>query len=218
MTTDKDLKRRIRARMEKTGESYTTARSQMLRPQSVPLPDHYHDLVGVSDDAVAAKTGMNWPQWVETLDQAGARTMEHGAIAKWVHARIGLDWWAQTVTVGYERIRGLRDVGQRRGGGYEASKSRTFPVPVDTLFAAFAEDARRRQWLGSAVTLRKATPNKSVRMNREDGGSVEVYFTQKGLAKSSVQVVQGKLPSKEVADGVKVFWSERLDELGSLLR
>jgi uncharacterized protein YndB with AHSA1/START domain len=91
-------------------------------------------------------------------------------------------------------------------------------VPVDTLFAAFAEDARRRQWLGSAVTLRKATPNKSVRMNREDGGSVEVYFTQKGLAKSSVQVVQGKLPSKEAADGVKVFWSERLDELGSLLR
>ena len=44
-------------------------------------------------------------------------------------------WWAQTVTVGYERIKGLRAVGQRRDGTFEANKSRTFAVPLARLYA-----------------------------------------------------------------------------------
>ena len=51
------------------------------------------------------------------------------------------------VTVGYERVRGLRDKGQRRGGSYETSKSRTFAVPVETLFAAVAKAPKRKRWL-----------------------------------------------------------------------
>src|SRR5688500_10186870 len=145
MTKDKDIKRRIRARMEKTGESYTTARSHLLRSKSLPLPDNYEKLTGKSDEVMLARTGRAWPEWVAALDGMGAVEMEHRDIARWVHEETGLDWWSQTITVGYERIRGLRDVGQRRGGTYEANKSRTYHVPVTELFAAFLDDERRRE-------------------------------------------------------------------------
>ena len=48
-------------------------------------------------------------------------------------------WWLQTVTVGYERIKGLRARGQRREGTYEAHKARTFNVPGTTLFDGWAD-------------------------------------------------------------------------------
>lgn len=122
--------------------------------------------------------------------------MEHRAIAGWIHDQTGLDWWAQMVTVGYERIRGLREIGQRRGGLYEANKSRTFPVPVAQLFGAFADQGRRRQWLDRALTVRKATPDRSVRITMGNGTTVEVYLADKDTAKSSVQIQHRKLPSK----------------------
>ncbi|CAN5701216.1 hypothetical protein BH23GEM1_BH23GEM1_01270 [soil metagenome] len=53
------------------------------------------------------------------------------------------------MTVGYERINGLRARGQRRDGSYEASKSRTFNVPVARLFDAWANPALRKKWLNA---------------------------------------------------------------------
>jgi uncharacterized protein YndB with AHSA1/START domain len=217
MPRDKDLKRRIRARMEKTGESYTAARAHILRRHFPSLPDDYEALAGKSDALLAEKTGRTWPEWVAALDDLGATALDHGAIARWVHEQTGLGWWSQTVTVGYERIRGLRDVGQRRGGTYEAGKSRTFPVPIDRLYDAFADDARRRTWLGDGLTLRKATPHKSVRITWSDGTRVVAHLTEKGAVKSTVTVQHEMLPSRAAADEAKAFWKERLDALADLL-
>ena len=218
MPKRKDLKRRVRARMRKTGESYTAARSHLLHRNSSPLPDNYLELAGVSDEAVAAKTGRTWPEWIATLDAIDATAMEHAAIARWIHEQTGLDWWAQTVTVGYERIRGLRDVGQRRGGAYEAGRSRTFPVPVAQLFEAFVDDATRRRWLPDHLTIRKATPHRTVRITWNDGSDVVAYFTPKGDAKTSVAIQHAKLPSREAADAAKALWSDRLDALAKVLK
>ncbi len=43
MPKNRDLKRLIRARMEKTGESYTAARSHLLS-KDLPLPTDYAKL------------------------------------------------------------------------------------------------------------------------------------------------------------------------------
>jgi hypothetical protein len=220
MPRDKDLKRRVRARMEKTGESYTTARSHIIRRQKQEhpsIPDNCAELAGMSDDAVVAKTGRTWPEWVGALDAIGAMDMEHRDIAARVHSETGLDWWSQAVTVGYERIRGLRDKGQRRGGLHEANKSCTFNVPAADLFRHFVDADRRRRWLDSELTIRRVTPNRTVRITWADHTSVEIYFTDKGPAKTSVQIQHGKQPSKQAAESAKAFWSERLAALKKLL-
>jgi hypothetical protein len=228
MTRQKDLKKKTRARMAKTGESYTAARAQLLAkrlppperpaPEPAPAPD-LAALAGMSDAAVRAKTGCDWQKWVGALDHAGAADWSHRAIAAYVEQKYGLtDWWAQTVTVGYERIKGLRAIGQRRGGAYEANKSRTFAVPVGELYAAWAEARRRKRWLAEAgLKVRQATPHRSLRITWPDGTSVELWFVAKGDAKSTVQVQHRKLGSKGDAERRKAFWTERLAALAEQL-
>ena len=226
MTTSKDLKRLVRARMIKTGESYTTARAQLLKkskaspaPAAAPAHPALAGMAGMADAKVQAKTGRTWAGWVEVLDKHGASKMKHADIARLLSAQYGTpDWWTQTVTVGYERIKGLRAKGQRMDGTYEANKSRTYAVPIGKLFDAWAKPAIRRKWLGGAtLTLRTSSRPKYLRFSHEDGSVVVVGFIPKGKAKSAVAVQHGKLPGKEAASRAKDFWAARLDALGDYL-
>lgn len=235
MTTQKDFKRVVRARMQKTGESYTTARSHLLRTPARtqaaggaapahptppgPAPADYARLAGTADATIKAKTGCTWEKWVWALDKVNAHAWPHREIAAYVHQTYKVPgWWAQTVTVGYERIRGLREKGQRRSGSFEASRSATLPVAAGKAFRAFKEPRQRRRWLdGSPVVIRKATPNKSLRITWSDGTSVEVYLTAKGRSKCQVAVQHTKLPSRDAAGRMKAFWAERLGALGEAL-
>jgi hypothetical protein len=205
MPLDKDYKRLVSGRMQKTGESYTAARAVLRKKPAPPprapnpaAPDHAR-LAGMSDAAVAAKTGRTWSEWVAALDRAGAQQWPHRRIAECVHQHFKIgDWWGQTVAVGYERIKGLREIGQRRSGAYEASRSKTVPVPVGRLYRAFTDARLRNRWLpGVKLTIRKATPDKSVRITWDDDTSVEVWLTSKGDARSSVAVSHRKLTSRE---------------------
>ncbi len=236
MTENKDLKRLVRARMKKTGEAYTTARAQITRKPaskkraastassvatvSAPRPKELAAIAGMSDAAIKEKTGCTWATWVKSLDYYGAETMSHREIADLVREKWNIPgWWSQNVTVGYERIKGLRARGQRRDGSYEASKSRTYNVPVTKLFNAWADSKMRRKWLDEdGVKLRTATAPKWVRLGWSDGGIVAVGFTAKGKDKSSVAVQHTKLADRDTSDRFKKYWSEKLDALGEVLK
>ncbi|MEM7587879.1 MAG: hypothetical protein AAF560_31110 [Acidobacteriota bacterium] len=152
MPKNKDLKRLVRARMQKTGESYTAALAQLLRKGTELSEPDYPELAGMSDQAVESKTGRTWKQWTHELDRVDAASKPHREIASWVgeHYDVSL-WWAQSITVGYERIKGLREIGQRREGSYDANKSKTFPVPLAKLYDAFHDEATRARWLPDAA-------------------------------------------------------------------
>jgi len=237
MPTNKDLKRLVRARMRKTGEAYTAARAHIItKPKRVPATkaaasvpraaptsaikaNDYAALAGMRDETIKAKTGCTWERWVYALDRRGAGQMSHGEIAALVNEKYKVDgWWSQMVTVGYERIKGLRARGQRLDGTSEASKSRTFNVPVTKLFEAWADASVRSRWLnGESVKVRTATAPKSMRLNSTDGGIIAVWFIPKGKSKSSVALAHAKLPDRATADRLKRYWSERLDALGEVL-
>jgi len=215
MPKQKDLKRLVRARMVKTGEAYTTAKLQLTRKVE-PEPD-YARLAGMSDAAVSSSTGRSWKEWVGILDAAQAAQKPHREITRYVSSLGTPDWWTQMVTVGYERIRGLRDKRQRRDGGYAASKSRTYAVPVATLYKAFANTRTRRRWLPANVVVRSASPEKSMRLTWEDGTRVAIGFVRKGAGKSVVAITHEKLPDKAAVAKVKAAWGEHFDKLGELL-
>jgi hypothetical protein len=211
MPKQKDLKRLVRSRMEKTGESYTAARLQVVRKKKAPVD--YAALAGMSDDAVQKRTGRTWEQWVRMLDEAGAIEMPHRQIAEYVSSLGTPDWWSQMVTVGYERIRGLREKGQRRGGSYEANKSRTFHVSVTKLFDAVAGLIQEEN-----MTVRTAKRPKTMRLSTAGGEIVQLYFTPKSGEKSSVAIQHTKLRSKGDVERRKSFWEEQLERLSRELR
>src|SRR3954467_7576034 len=219
MTQQKDFKRVVRARMQKTGESYTAARLHLVKKEDAPAPD-YAALAGLSDESVKKATGRTWSMWVALLDKADAKEMSHPALTK--HIREAFDtpaWWTQMVAVGYERIRGLRAQGQQRSGDWTITKSKTIAVPLAKLYAAFSNARQRAKWLpGVKLTIRTSTVNKSMRIRWQDGSPVDVGFFAKGEAKSQVALEHRKLASKADADRIRTFWGERLDALAAMLK
>ena len=223
MPANKDFKRLVRARMSKTGESYTAARAQFTASKSAPasltvLPPDYAALAGISDAAVKAKTGCAWDRWVRVLDKAKAYEWGHAEIVRYVGKRYKVGpWWGQMLTVGYERIKRLRQVGQSRHGVFTITKSRTFALSLTRLYRAFHDKRTRTGWLmGIETRVTSATANKSLRIIWSDGSKVAVGFFPKGRGKSQVHVEQTGFADKESAARMKEFWGERLDALAAL--
>ena len=212
MTTQQSFKRRVRARMEKTGESYTAARAQLL-PEPAYEPRF-------SDEVVRERTGKSWREWFALLDAWGAKQREHAEIAAWLNAEHGVPgWWAQGVTVEYEKARGLRPVGGDRDGTLNAGASKTVAVPAERLFEAFADLELREQWLpGAPLRERTAQPGRSVRYDWGDGTTrVIVGLTAKDAAKSTVAISHERIPDSETAERMKAYWRDRLAVLKAVL-
>lgn len=173
---------------------------------------------GMSDAAVLAKTGKNWEQWFKILDAAGAASLPHKQIAILLSEKYGVgDWWSQTVTVGYERARGLR-AKHETARGFVANRSKTLPVPLEALFAAWHDPRLRRKWMSeNGFVIRKATPCKSMRVTWTDDTNLEVHFYAKGKAKSQVVIQHSKLASAAQVERSKTFWGRRLEALAKVL-
>lgn len=169
---------------------------------------------GISAAAVKKATGRTWPEWIAILDKAGAKSWPHAEIALWLHKKHKVpDWWCQMVTVGYEQASGRR-VKHQKTDGYEISVSKTIAAPVAVAFDAWKDANVREQWLpGVALTVRKATPHKSIRITWSDGTNLSVNFWPKGPLKSQVVPQHGKLEDPTTAEKMKTYWAEQLERL-----
>ena len=220
MTAQKSFKRKVRARMAKTGESYTAARRQLIASGERPATGAASYEPPVSDEAAREATGRGWQEWFAILDEWGAVSRRHPEIARWLQEEQDVaGWWAQSVTVAYEQARGLRAPGQRADGGFSATASKTVAVPVERLYEAFLDRQVRERWLpGAGMRIRTATPPKYARFDWEDGSTrVIVGFTAKEDAKSQVGLEHERLPDPETAEEMKTWWRERVAALKEVL-
>jgi hypothetical protein len=217
MTEQKSFKRLVRARMEKTGESYTAARAALLAAQEPKGADG--PALTMSDESIRRRTGRGWEEWFDLLDASGGAERSHREIAAWLAEEHGIGGWdAQSVTVSYERARGRRAVGERPAG-FSATAQKTVGVPVDRLYDWFADEALRERWLPDVeLRERTATKPRTARFDWGDGDSrVIVGFTAQGEAKSTVALEHARLAGAEEAERMKAFWRERVAELKELL-
>ena len=217
MTRQKSFKRLVRARMEKTGESYSAARASLLaanEPKATEGPT-----LTMSDDAIRRRTGHGWEHWFDLLDEWGATQRSHTDAATWLREEQGTGGWtAQAIVVSYERARGLRAVGEH-ADGFTVTASKTVAVPVDRLYEAFVDETLRRAWLPYAeLRERTATKPKSARFDwGSDGTRVVVGFEAKADGRSLAALAHEKLPDAAEAERMKAFWRERVAALKEVL-
>ena len=105
MTAQRSFKRLVRSRMEKTGESYTTARLRLLQGGDEPQQP---TVLAAPDETIRERTGRGWEEWFDLLDEAGAADMTHRETARWLADREGLHplaWNVQAVVGGYDKAR-----------------------------------------------------------------------------------------------------------------
>jgi uncharacterized protein YndB with AHSA1/START domain len=173
-----------------------------------------------SVEALRRATGRDWDAWFAMLEEWGAAGREHGEITAWLADEHGIDsWWTQTVTVEYERARGIRALGSGRDGLFTVSVSKTVAAPVERLFAAFADADLRGRWLPDAqLRERRSQVGRTARFDWGDGTTrVNVFFTAKGEGKSNVAVVHERLKDPQAAQEMQAFWRERTAALKALL-
>ena len=256
MTRAAALKKVIRARATKTGERYTTARRHVLnelqqrsaapaRPVSQAASSaisrgSVSDATAetskgsVSDATSLAKTGQGLAYWFDVLDRFGAVAKGHTAAARHLSAAHHVPgWYAQGITVAYERARGVRALNQRGDGAYEVSVSKVVSGRAADVIKAFAKTERRRWLKGVDTNLTQAlaaaldTPTSKgfvVRPDGQgryrykwDGTTVQFYLVPKPGNKLSIVVTNTKLPTAATVDERRTQWRTALNALAERL-
>jgi len=193
-----------------------------------------------SDESVERATGRKWASWFALLDAEKAAGMSHKEIAVHLHSKHGLgSWWAQTVTVEYERARGRREVHQKPSG-FETSVSRTIAVPCDEAWGAFAEAKHLSKWFtkkakqsfrvggrysngdGDGGVFLAIDAPRRLRFTWEQpkhaaGSVVEVTITPKDAGRCVVRVTHGRLASQAEVTDLNPAWSGAMDSLKEYL-
>jgi uncharacterized protein YciI len=218
MTEQKSFKRLVRRRMEKTGESYTAARAQLLAGDEAAAVDPDVLQFPCSEERLREQTGRGWEEWFDLLDTWDAKSLGHTEIASRVGDQPGVPgWYAQAVAMSYERARGLRAIGQRTGSdGFVAGVSKTIAASAEDVFAAFADPSVRAGWLGDLVLSERtvAQPKTTARYDVGDGPTrLFVTVEDKGPAKSTIVVEQWRLADAAEREDRKDYWRRKLATL-----
>ncbi len=245
MTKAKKLKKLIRERATKTGERYTAARRQVLLarekkatpPKAAVAPAWQFGAsrVGLSDAAVAKKTGHGFDHWFAVLDAFDVPSKGHTAAADHLRSTHGVPGWhAQMITVAYERTRGLRVANQGSMGGFQVSVSKTVGASVADVAGVFNDARRREQWLKTAdPELRRALnaafggakPKQVVLKNANYGklryawdGAVEIRITGKAKG-GGCSVVADNMGLKDASqvERRRMAWRAALEALNQHL-
>lgn len=226
MTAQRSFKKLVRARMAKTGESYTAARAQLLaatddekaaKASGVPW-------LACSEERIRERTGQGWEHWFDLLDSWGAESMTHTQLTRELGDLLGeppLNWNPQAIVTSFERSRGTRGVGERVGGdGYVSSVSKTIGSSACEVFAAFVDPSLRAGWLPD-LELSERTANKAKTTARYDVGDAEsrlhVSVAAKGDGKAAVTVEQSRLTGTEERDEQRGYWRAALSALKAML-
>jgi hypothetical protein len=182
-------------------------------------------LFPVADATVRDRTGKSWDEWLALLDRAGvaARKFDHHnfdhnrawqAVMKFLPGSDG--WWAQMVSVGYERVRGLRAMNQSCNGDFQASVSRTLVGSLEKVYSAWEENCAR--WLDApGLTFTKFNRGKNIRARWPDGTLIDIRFTGKGPDKCQVVADTTKLDGAQAVAAAKAFWQQQFARLEQFL-
>lgn len=214
MTKNESFKRRIRERMATTGERYTVARQSLIDQTSGSRRRVWVSEPEFTDEVIESNTGHGWDDWCDIIDAWPGHVDGHAAIATHLREDLGVDaWWAQGVTVSYERITGLRLPHERADGTFTADKSKTIAIDAEKLRSMLLDDDDRDDLFGSEPTeLRSKATSKSIRI--AVGPGVALFTLEaKADGRTKVVVAHEKLPQFDAVAEWKFYWNDWLTAL-----
>jgi hypothetical protein len=212
MTRQESFKRNIRARMEKTGEKYGAARRAIIERRAsgriwISSPEQ-------GEDTILEATGRTWDQWCDLIDAWPGNDEGHTAIAAYVRDDIGVDgWWAQAVTLGYERITGRRLPHQQPDGTFTANKSKTVRADAEMIRGLLLSEGDRIDMFPGVDTELRSKPDSRVVRLRVGPGTAQISIEPHGQDRAVVAIAHERLPSPEDVEQWKAYWGEWLDAL-----
>ena len=140
------------------------------------------------------------------------RAEGHTAIATYVREEHSVDgWWAQTVTVGYERITGLRLPHQQPDGTFSAGKSRTVTVDAGLLREMLLDDDDRAELFPGFETELRSRPSSKVLRVGIGPGTAQIALDTQDDGRVKITIAHDKLPTPEAVEEWKGYWFDWLE-------
>lgn len=174
----------------------------------------------VSDERIRENTGRGWDDWVAVIDAGPSRQASHTTIAAWLVEEHGVDgWWAQGVTVGYERLTGRRLPCQMKDGTFSVSRSKTLSMGGEEFRERLHDDAARAALLPGLSSVPRSKPTtkapKFALSDAESGkdlGTLQ-FRLEPASAGAKLVVTHEKLPHPQAAEKWKQHWGDWLESL-----
>ena len=179
----------------------------------------------ISDEAVKKATGRDWAGWLRVLDKAGAKKMDHKEIVKKLRGYKGVShWYAQMITVEYERRRHKRKLGQTAGAGYQIGVTKTLPISKKQAWDLVMSPAGKKLWAGRGVKTEKRTGREGefMRMTWESAVLKEPSVLQLRVGDretsrgTCISFHQEKLSSGAERERMRRHWKDVLTKLAEL--
>ena len=133
----------------------------------------------ISDEAVREATGRTWDEWEALLDSRGAAELSHREIVGILTKEKLVDsgWWAQSVTVAYEKRKGKRVLGQTSEGAFQIGVQRTHAMRHDEAWRLVTSPEGVSAWLGD---VRGLALEKGAAYTTADGAEGEMRVVRPG--------------------------------------
>jgi len=197
----------------------------------------------VSSESVREGTGRGWQDWLAVLDVAGAADWDHKQIVAHLereHPEVS-PWWRQSVTVGYERARGKRVVGQTAATGFQIGVQRSVAATVTQVWELIT--SRPELWLGEGATVafdegeryevppgddapgasgevRVVKPGDRLRMTWQPEGwaapaTLQLRLSEAGSGKTAIHAHLERLPDTDARETMRQRWRETLERIAT---
>ncbi len=168
-----------------------------------------------ADESVLAATGRGYDAWCDLIDRMDGDTSDHTAVAAYLTDEHRVDpWWAQTITVGYERITGRRLPNQRRDETFTATKSRVVSsMSAAELRSRLLDDADRTELFGDVPAELRSDPEARTIRIAIGPGVATLGVSERADGRTHVAIQHDKLPAPEMVDDWKAYWADWLDRL-----
>jgi hypothetical protein len=235
MTRARALKAVIRARAAKTGERYTTARRHVLKDLQAAVPNVAPPAAttkgSLSDAKSREKTGHGIDHWFDVLDRFGGVEKGHTASARHLYDDHSVPgWYAQGITVAYERARGVRAVNQRCDGEYEVSVSKVAMATTADIVKALTTARGRKRWtarvdpaLAKGLARGVDDPSSKGFVVRADGQgrfrykwsgtTVQLNLLPKAGGKLTIVITNSKLADGAMVEQRRALWRTALEAI-----
>jgi hypothetical protein len=198
--------------MEKTGERYGAARRVLIEQASAPKQRQWSSEPEMAEETLREATGRGWDEWCEVLDAWPGHGGGHTAIATHLREEHGVEgWWAQTITVGYERITGLRLPHQQPDGTFTAGKSRTVTVDVKLIREMLLDDEARADLFPGLETELRSKPTSKVLRIGIGPGTAQIALDPQADDRVKITIAHDRLPTAEAVEEWKGYWSDWLE-------
>ncbi|MGG7665069.1 hypothetical protein [Dyadobacter sp. BHUBP1] len=201
------------------------------------------ELARLSSHTLKEKTGRNWPEWIEWLDNLKSDGRAHQDIVALLEDHVENAWYRQKIALGYREAIGQRQLGELLSG-YEVGVSRTFPLPVQKAWELIASEQGLSTWLGPLVdgrvgmgesfktqdgivgTVTVLAPGSHFRVAWKPeywryNSTLQVRVVgskSKSAGKSVISFHHEKLPRAADRDAMKRHWQEKLSDLAEIIK